>query len=124
MLEKIKEYVDKELDIDISKRCNKEEYTFGRALYYKLCSEFYKTSNRKMTEIIGVRSHGAVINAKNNTFPYAMEYPEYKASYLKIQRILKGVNVVDPYSKIKILEQEVSMLRSEVDRLRVLQAIQ
>jgi len=39
-VKKIKGYVDSELGVNISKRSNKEAYTFGRAIFYELCNEY------------------------------------------------------------------------------------
>jgi len=120
MLDKIKNYVDIELGIDISTRSNKESYTFGRAIFYELCMEYCKASTQKMAEMVGLKSHAAVLNGRNETFPYAMSFREYKDKYNKLRALLSG-KIIDPYEHIKILEQEVEMLRKEVDRLRMME---
>lgn len=117
-IEQIKEHVDIRLGVDISKRSRKEEYTFGRSIFYTLCLEFYKTSYSKLGNSIGVKSHGAVMNSKNYTFPYAMTFPMYKKAYADIRNLLNG-EVIDYEAKIEVLNQEVDMLRKEVDRLRL-----
>lgn len=120
MLRKIKGYVDSELGINISKRSNKEAYTFGRAIFYELCNEYYKTPTQKMAEMVGLKSHAAVLNGINETFPYAMSFPEYKEKYSKLRSLISG-KTREPYETIKLLEQEVRMLREEVNRLRELE---
>ena len=120
MLEKIKKYVDDELGYDIAKRSNKDEYTFGRAIFYELCNEFYRTSTQKMADIVGLKSHAAVLNGIKETFPYAMSFPEYKEYYEKLRCVVSG-KTLEPHAKIKILEQEVEMLRQEINRLRMME---
>lgn len=120
MIEDIKKYIDIELGIDISKKSNKEPYTFGRAIFFELCDNHYKTSTQKMANHVGLKSHCSVLNSRNDTFPYAMTFPYYKEAYFKLEAVLKGTEK-ETFTKIKILEQEVDMLRKEVDRLRLVQ---
>ncbi len=120
MLDKIKKYVDRELEIDISTRSNKTEYTFGRAIFFELCTDYYKCSTQKMADAVGLKSHAAVLNSKSETFPYAISFPRYKEAYLRLDSLMKGFDK-EPYTQIKILEQEVEMLRKEVDRLRMME---
>ena len=119
-LKEIKDLVQDELGINLLSKNRKENYVFARAIYYKLCDEFYPLPTIELAESIGIKSHATVLNSRNETFPYAVSFPYYEEIYLKIKDQLKG-NSIEPHSKIRILEQEVNMLRKEVDRLRLIQ---
>ena len=119
-LKEITELIQDELGVNILSKSRREEYVFARAIYYSLCDEFYPLPTTQLAESIGVKSHATVLNSRNETFPYMMTFPYYEEVYLKIKDHLKGGSI-EPHSRIKILEQEVDMLRKEVDRLRLVQ---
>ncbi len=120
-IEQIKEHVDIRLGIDISKRSRKEEYTFGRSIFYTLCMKFCKTSYVKLANCVGVSAHRTVMHSVSETFTYAMTFPEYKTHYDKLERVMKGELFLQKNSaQLKVLEQENEMLKQELYRLKAL----
>ena len=119
-LKEITELIQDELGVNLLSKNRRTEYVFARAIYYSLCDEFYPLPTMDLAASIGVKSHVTVLNSRNETFPYMMTFPYYKEAYLKIKDHLEGGSI-EPHSRIKILEQEVDMLRKEVDRLRLVQ---
>jgi ADP-heptose:LPS heptosyltransferase len=79
MTKEIINYINKELDIDITKKRKTNQYVFARTLYYKLCKEY---TNLPLTEIgAGVnKDHCSVLHNLKN-FDEVIKRPKLKKIY-------------------------------------------
>jgi chromosomal replication initiation ATPase DnaA len=102
-------YVNYKLDIDISDTSRKQEFVYGRALFYKLARENTKLSFQK----IGLKTnkdHSTVIHSIEKVFPTAMMYEDY------IREAYDGFKVDLGYQLKRLikLKKEIECLENKI----------
>jgi hypothetical protein len=79
MIEEIIDYINTELNIDITKKKRTNEYVFARTLYYKLAKEYTNTSIKKIGAAVN-KDHCSVIHNIRN-FDEVLKRKELKKIY-------------------------------------------
>ncbi len=60
-IEDILKLVEKETNLDVTKKTRKREYVYARSVYFKICREKTLASFREIGELVG-RDHASVIH--------------------------------------------------------------
>ena len=103
MIENIINFINTQLDVDITKNKRTDEYVFARIIYYKLATELTNLSKSNIGKAVN-RDHCAVIHNLRN-FDVAMKYPKLK-------------NVYDTFKEYPLEEERASI--SEIMKVNAL----
>jgi transcriptional regulator with AAA-type ATPase domain len=117
-LQDIKNFVDSEFDIDISKNTRKREYVEARALYYKLAKEYTKLSLERIGGKLN-RDHATVIHALNNVWEHAITTNEdVYDSYYKFKDMMVELNSEDKNEET--LNQRLDKAKREIASMKAI----
>jgi hypothetical protein len=122
-LQNVRNYVEFELDVDLTSKSRIRKFVYGRVIYAKLCREFVKNAYGKpisyqtIADSIKKKDHATMIYYCKNLF-YVVKENE-KEIYLVYKRF-KEVKDYDTYSDVKLkynaLMDDYQILNAKYER--------
>jgi hypothetical protein len=122
-LKHIMNFVQSNLDVDLSVKTRQREHVEARALYFKLCRDFTSKSFYDIGKSLN-KNHATVIHAVNNVYPMAEMYNKrlkhlYNVFEKSASSYTEGkVEDKDPYQENVKLNSEIMRLNLEIQRLK------
>ncbi len=116
----IKKRMGKDFDINIKTISRKRNFTYPRAIFFKLCRDFTEMGTQDLADMLNLKCHATVLNAINNTFYDAMYEIKYKNYYDKLKRELGNEPCIERENaelrvKVAELEEILSFYRKRAE---------
>ena len=109
MTDTIIEYINSELDIDIRDKRKTNRYVFGRAVFYRLASEYTTLAKFHIGKCVG-KDHATVIHSEKNQFDQAMMDPKFRRLYEVFKEIPKEGKLLSFSSLIELNKELTSKI--------------
>lgn len=115
-LQDIKNFIDTEFDIDISKNTRKREYVEARCLYYKLAKEYTKLTLERIGAVLN-RDHATVLHGLKNVWDHALVTNEdVYDTYYKFKDMMAELN--EGIDNNYTLSQRLASAKQEIASLK------
>ena len=109
MTDTIIEYINSELDIDIRDKRKTNRYVFGRAIFYRLASEYTTLAKFHIGKCVG-KDHATVIHSEKAQFDQAMMDPKFRRLYEVFKEIPKEGKLLSFSSLIELNKELTSKI--------------